>query len=45
MISQRPGRDRAGGGALTTPATSFKLTWYWERIAYPGSQYCKMTLT
>lgn len=44
LISQRPGRNRDGGGALTTPATAFRLTWYWERFAYPGSQYCKMTL-
>jgi len=44
VISQRPGRNHQGGGALTTPATAFKLTWYWERFAYPGSQYCKMTL-
>jgi hypothetical protein len=44
VISQRPGRDRDGGGALSVPATAFKLTWYWERFAHPGSQYCKMTL-
>lgn len=44
LISQRPGRNQDGGGALSTPATAFKLTWYWERFAYPGSQYCKMTL-
>jgi hypothetical protein len=44
VISQRPGRNQPGGGALAMPATSFKLTWYWERFAYPGSQYCKMTL-
>lgn len=44
VISQRPGRNQPGGGALTVPATSFKLSWYWERFAYPGSQYCKMTL-
>jgi hypothetical protein len=44
VFSQRPGRNQPGGGALTVPATSFKLTWYWERFAYPGSQYCKMTL-
>lgn len=44
VISQRPGRNRPGGGALSVPATAFKLTWYWERMAYPGSQYCKMTL-
>jgi hypothetical protein len=44
VISQRPGRNQPGGGALALPATAFKLTWYWERFAYPGSQYCKMTL-
>ncbi|MEP9362304.1 hypothetical protein ABLE68_05000 [Nocardioides sp. CN2-186] len=44
VISQRPGRDRDAGGSLAVPATAFKLTWYWERFAYPGSQYCKMTL-
>lgn len=44
VISQRPGRNQPGGGALAVPATAFKLTWYWERFAYPGSQYCKMTL-
>ena len=44
VISQRPGRNQPGGGALTVPATAYKLTWYWERMAYPGSQYCKMTL-
>ncbi|HYF71859.1 MAG TPA: hypothetical protein VD864_03505 [Nocardioides sp.] len=44
VISQRPGRHQPGGGTLTAPVTSFKLTWYWERFAYPGSQYCKMTL-
>jgi hypothetical protein len=44
LISQRPGRNQPGGGTLALPATSFKLTWYWERFAYPGSQYCKMTL-
>lgn len=44
VISRRPGRNQPGGGGLATPATAFKLTWYWERFAYPGSQYCKMTL-
>ena len=44
VISQRPGRQAPGGGQLAVPATAFKLTWYWERFAYPGSQYCKMTL-
>lgn len=44
LISQRPGRHQPGGGPLTVPATAFKLTWYWERFAYPGSQYCKMSL-
>ncbi|WP_028637324.1 hypothetical protein [Nocardioides sp. URHA0032] len=44
VISQRPGRNQPGGGTLALPATSFKLTWYWERFAFPGSQYCKMTL-
>jgi hypothetical protein len=44
VISQRPGRNQAGGGPTTLPVTSFKLTWYWERFAYPGSQYCKVTL-
>lgn len=44
VISQRPGRNQPGGGTLALPATAFKLTWYWERFAYPGSQYCKMTL-
>lgn len=44
VISQRPGRHLPGGGQLSVPVTSFKLTWYWERFAYPGSQYCKMTL-
>ena len=45
VISQRPGRNQDGGGALAMPVTSFKLNWWWERFAYPGSQYCKMTLT
>jgi hypothetical protein len=44
VISQRPGRNQPGGGTLALPATAFRLTWYWERFAYPGSQYCKMTL-
>ena len=44
VISQRPGRNQPGGGPLALPATAFKLTWYWERFAYPRSQYCKMTL-
>lgn len=44
VISQRPGRQNNGGGALALPATSFRLNWWWERFAYPGSQYCKMTL-
>ncbi len=45
MISQRPGRNHPGQGALTTPVTSFKLTWWWERFDHPGHQYCKMALT
>jgi hypothetical protein len=45
VISQRPGRDRNGGGVMTTPATAFRLTWYWERFSYPGYQFCKMQLT
>lgn len=44
VISQRPGRHQDGGGTLALPATAFKLSWYWERFAYPGSQFCKMTL-
>ena len=44
VISKRPGRNQPGGGTMSVPATAFKLTWYWERFAYPGSQYCKMTL-
>jgi hypothetical protein len=44
VISQRPGRHRSGGGPLAVPATAFELTWYWERFAYPGRQYCRMTL-
>lgn len=44
VISSRPGRNQPGGGSLSLPATAFRLTWYWERFAYPGSQYCKMTL-
>jgi hypothetical protein len=44
LISQRPGRNQNGGGAMTTPATAVKLTWYWERFAYPGYQYCKTKL-
>jgi hypothetical protein len=44
VISQRPGRNQPGGGQLSVPATGFRLTWYWERMAHPGSQYCKMTL-
>lgn len=44
VISQRPGRDRPGGGAQTTPVTSFKLTWWWERFRHPGFRYCKMAL-
>ncbi len=45
VISQRPGRNRPGGGALTTPATSFTLNWWWERFRHPGYQYCRMALT
>jgi hypothetical protein len=45
VISQRPGRNQDGQGALATPATSFKLTWWWERFDYPGHQYCNMALT
>ena len=44
VISQRPGRHQDGGGTMALPATAFRLTWYWERFAYPGSQFCKMTL-
>lgn len=44
VISQRPGRNEPGGGTLSTPATSFRLSWYWERFAHPGYQYCKMKL-
>ena len=44
VISKRPGRNQPGGGVLGVPATAFRLTWYWERFAYPGSQFCKMTL-
>jgi hypothetical protein len=45
VISQRPGRNRPGGGPMAVPATAFQLAWYWERFAYPGSQYCRMTLS
>ncbi len=45
VISQRPGRNQEGGGALDVPATSFTLSWWWERFRYPGSQYCRMALT
>ncbi|QWF23051.1 hypothetical protein KM427_04790 [Nocardioides sp. LMS-CY] len=45
VISQRPGRDQPGGGALTTPVTSFQLSWWWERFRYPGNQYCRMALS
>lgn len=44
VISQRPGRNVPGDGPLTLPVTSFRLTWYWERFAHPGYQFCKMTL-
>jgi hypothetical protein len=44
VISQRPGRNQAGGGALTAPVTSFRLTWWWERFRHPGYQYCNMAL-
>ena len=44
VISQRPGRNVDGGGALATPATSFQLSWWWERFRHPGSQYCTMSL-
>jgi hypothetical protein len=44
VISQRVGRNKAAAGALTAPVTSFRLTWYWERMAYPGSQYCKINI-
>ena len=44
VISRRPGRNHPGGGTMTAPATAFKLTWYWERFAHPGSQSCRMTL-
>ncbi|MGB0098713.1 MAG: hypothetical protein WBP61_00400 [Nocardioides sp.] len=44
VISQRPGRHQDGGGSMALPATAFKLTWYWERFAYPGAQFCKMKL-
>jgi hypothetical protein len=45
VISQRPGRNQDGGGAVATPVTSFQLTWWWERFRHPGSQYCRMALT
>jgi hypothetical protein len=45
VISQRPGRNQPGRGAQTTPVTSFKLTWWWERFDHPGHQYCRMALT
>lgn len=45
VISQRPGRHQPGGGSVSTPVTSFQLSWWWERFRYPGSQYCKMALT
>lgn len=47
VISTRPGRNQDGGGAVgphSTPVTAFKLTWWWERFAYPGFQFCKMKL-
>lgn len=44
VISQRPARNQQGGGALGTPATSFELSWWWERFRHPGSQYCRMSL-
>ena len=44
VISQRPGRQNPGGGPMALPATAFRLDWYWERFAYPGSQFCKMKL-
>ncbi|WP_155992880.1 hypothetical protein [Nocardioides sp. URHA0020] len=45
LVSQRPSRSQPGRGALTTPATSFELTWWWERFRHPGHQYCRMALT
>ena len=44
VISQRAGRQSPAGGAMALPATAFRLDWYWERFAYPGSQFCKMKL-
>ena len=44
VISQRPGATGTVTARWSVPATSYKLTWYWERMAYPGSQYCKMKL-
>lgn len=44
VISQRPGRNQPGLGALSAPVTSFQLTWWWERFRHPGYQYCSMSL-
>ena len=44
VISQRPARNRPGGGAVTTPVTTFELSWWWERFRHPGRQYCRMAL-
>lgn len=45
VISQRPGRQQEAGGTVSTPVTSFQLSWWWERFRHPGSQYCRMALT
>ena len=37
LISQRVGRNKPAAGSLTAPVTSFRLSWYWERMAYSGS--------
>jgi len=44
VLSQRASRNQPGGGAVSTPVTSFQLSWWWERFRYPGSQYCRMSL-
>ncbi|MCW2792559.1 MAG: hypothetical protein JWO76_1657 [Nocardioides sp.] len=44
VISQRVGRNKPAAGTLTAPVTSFRLSWYWERMAYAGSQYCKINM-
>lgn len=46
LISQRPGRDRAGASTAVPPTTSLELTWWWTGFRHPRDwQACRMSAT